>query len=131
LFVRLQSAISLFTCGGLVSVAASASPSSVAFVVTSGQGQVDGAVVHGNSTLFQGNVVQTGSATSDLIFPGGSNLLLQPGSSVKVFRDYGVLERGAATQRGSHAMFVDGIKVSSASQKGAVFVESRTGPTSE
>ena len=81
-------------------------PSSIGFVVTNGQVQVDGAVVHGNSTLFQGNVVQTGNATSDLMFPGGSNLLLQPESAVKVFREYGVLERGAAIQRGHHALVV-------------------------
>ena len=63
MLVRVQSAISLFTCGCLAAVAAS--PSSVGFVVTSGQVQVDGAVVRGNSTLFQGNVVQAGEATSD------------------------------------------------------------------
>ena len=94
MLVKLQSAISLFTCGCLVSVAAS--PSSIGFVVTSGEAQIDGAVVRGNSTLFQGNLVQAGSGTSDLMFPGGSNLLLQPGSTVKVFREYGVLEHGTA-----------------------------------
>ena len=39
MLLKLQSAISLFTCGCLVSVAAS--PSSIGFVVTSGQVQVD------------------------------------------------------------------------------------------
>jgi hypothetical protein len=121
MLVRLQSAISLFTCGCLVSVAAS--PSSVGFVVTSGQVQVDGAIVHGNSTLFQGNVVQAGDATSDLMFPGGSNLLLQPGAAVEVFREYGVLRHGAATERGAHALVAGGLKVSSLSPRGAVFVD--------
>ena len=119
--VKLKSAISLFTCGCLVSVAAS--PSSIGFVVTSGQAQIDGAVVHGNSTLFQGNLVKTGSATSDLIFPGGSNLLLQPESTVQVFRESDFLAHGAAIQRGSHALFADGLKVSSLSPQGAVLVE--------
>ena len=119
--VKLQSAIALLTCGCLVSVAAS--PSSIGFVVTSGQVQVDGAVVRGNSTLFQGNVVQTGNATSDLMFPGGSNLLLQPGSTITVFRESSVLEHGAAIQRGSHVLFADGLKVSSLSPQGAVLVE--------
>jgi hypothetical protein len=121
MLVRLQSAISLFTCGCLVCVAAS--PSSVGFVVTSGQVQVDGAVVHGNSTLFQGNLVQAGDATSDLMFSGGSNLLLQPGAAVKVFRDYGVLQHGAATERGQHILVAGGLKVSSLSPQGAVFVD--------
>jgi hypothetical protein len=122
MLVRLQSAISLFTCGCLVTLAAS--PSSIGFVVTSGEAQVDGALVQGNSTLFQGSLVQAGSATSDLMFPGGSNLLLQPGSAVKVYREYAVLQNGTATQRGSHgyALFADGLRVSSLSPVGAVVV---------
>ncbi len=121
MFVKLQSAVALFTCGCLVCVAAS--PTSIGFVVTSGQVQVDGAVVRGNSTLFQGNVVRTENATSDLMFPGGSNLLLQPDSTITVFRDYGVLEHGAAMQRGHHTLLADGLKISSLSPQGAVFVD--------
>jgi hypothetical protein len=121
MLVRLQSAISLFTCGCLVCVAAS--PSSVGFVVTSGQVKVDGATIRGNSTLFQGNLVQAGDATSDLMFPGGSNLLLQPGAAVEVFRDYGVLRHGAATERGAHPLIAGGLRVSSLSPQGAVLVD--------
>jgi hypothetical protein len=125
MLVKLQSAISLFTCGCLVSVAAS--PSGIGVVVTSGQAQVDGAVVRGNSTLFQGNLVQAGQGTSDLMFPGGSNLLLQPGSAVRVFREYGVLDHGAAVQRGSNTLVADGLKISSLSPQGAVFVAIQDG----
>jgi len=121
MLVKLQSAISLVTCGCLVAVAAS--PSSIGFVVTTGQARVDGAMVRSNSTLFQGNVVRAGDTTSDLIFPGGSNLLLQPGATVRVFRDYGLLEHGAAIQRGPHALVADGLKVSSLSSQGATFVD--------
>jgi hypothetical protein len=121
MLVKLQSAISLVTCGCLVSMAAS--PSSIGFVVTSGTVQIDGAAVRGNSTLFQGNVVRAGDATSDLMFRGGSNLLLQPGSTATVFRDYGVLEHGAAVQRGHHALVADGLQISSSSPEGAVFVD--------
>jgi hypothetical protein len=120
MLVKLQSAIALFTCGCLVSVAAS--PSSVGFVVTNGQAQVDGSVVHGNSTLFQGSLVQAGSATSDLIFPGGSNLLLQPESAVKVYGEYAVLQNGAVVQRGTHGLLADGLRISSLSAEGAVIV---------
>jgi hypothetical protein len=119
--VKLQSAIALFTSSCLVSVAAS--PSSIGFVVTNGHAQVDGAPVQGNSTLFQGSVVQAGSVTSDLMFPGGSNLLLQPDSAVKVYREYAVLQRGGAIQRGPHALVADGLKVSSLSPQGAVFID--------
>jgi hypothetical protein len=125
MLVKLQSAISLLTCGCLVCVAAS--PSSIGFVVTTGHAEVDGAVIHGNSTLFQGTVIQAGDTASDLVFPGGSNLLLQPGATVKVFREYGVLEHGAAIQRGSHPLVADGLKVSASSPQGAALVDVRDG----
>ena len=120
MLVKLQSAIALLTCGCLVSVAAS--PSSVGFVVTNGQVEVDGSVVHGNSTLFQGSLIRAGSATSDLMFPGGSNLLLQPDSAVKVYREYALLQRGAVIQRGTHELVADGLRIYSLSPQGAVVV---------
>jgi hypothetical protein len=122
MLVKLKSAISMFTCGCLVCVASS--PANVGFVVTNGEAQVAGAVVHGNSTLFQGDLVQTGEATSDLMFPGGSNLLLQPQSAVRVYREYAVLQNGVATKRGNnaYALIADGMKVSSLSPQGSVVV---------
>ena len=125
MLVRLQSAISLFTCGCLVCVAAS--PASIGIVVVSGQAQVDGSAVRGNSTLFQGSDVRTGNLTSDLMLPGGSNLLLQPGSAVKVYRQYAVLEHGGAIQRGAITLFADGLKISSLSPQGSVFVGMQDG----
>jgi hypothetical protein len=120
--VKLQSAISLFTCGCLVSAAAS--PSNIGFVVTSGQAQIDGMTVYGNSTLFQGSVVQAGDVTTDLMFSGGSNLLLQPGSAVKVYREYAVLQHGVAIQRRTqgYTLVADGLKVSSLSPQSAIVV---------
>jgi hypothetical protein len=57
------------------------------------------------------------------MFPGGSNLLLQPGSAAKVYREYAVLQSGTATQRGSHGyVLADGMRVSSLSPAGAVVV---------
>jgi hypothetical protein len=127
MLVRVQSAISLFTCGCLISAAAS--PSSIGIVVTSGRAHVDGTVVHGNSTLFQGSVVQSGNVTTDLMFSGGSNLLLQPGSAVTVYREYAVLQHGVAIQRRTHGypLIVDGLKVSSVSPQGAVVVGLKDG----
>jgi hypothetical protein len=121
MLAKLQSAVALFTCGCLFCVASS--PSNIGFVVTSGQALIDGALVRGNSTLFQGNIVRAGEATSDLMFSGGSNLLLQPGAEVRVFREYGVLEHGTAIQHGTHPLIADGLKVSSLSAQGAVLVD--------
>ena len=122
MLVKLKSAISMLTCGCLVCVAAS--PANVGFIVTNGQAKVDGAAVHGNSTLFQGDLIQTGDATSDLMLPGGSNLLLHPDSAVRVYRAYAVLQNGIATKRGSngYALVADGLKVSSLSPQGSVVV---------
>lgn len=120
MLAKLESAIALFTCGCLVCVASS--PANIGFVVTSGRAMIDGATIRGNSTLFQGNVVRAGDATSDVMFAGGSNLLLQPGAEVRVFRDYSVLEHGSAIQHGTHPVVADGLKVSSVSPQGAVFV---------
>jgi hypothetical protein len=123
MLVKVQSAIALFTCGCLVSVAAS--PSSIGIVVTRGQAQVDGAFVHGNSTLFQGSVVLAEAVTSDLMLPRGSNLLLQPGSGVKVYSEYAVLQNGGAVQRGNpgYVLVADGLKIHPLSPQGAAFVD--------
>jgi len=122
MLLRIQSALSLFTCGCLV--AAASNPSGIGIVVTNGQAQVDGTVVHGNSTLFQGSVVQADKVTSDLRFSNGSNLVLQPGSAVKVYSEHAVVQQGTVVQRGTapYALVANGLKVSSSSPQGAVLV---------
>jgi len=117
---KLKSAIALFTGSCLVCVASA--PSNVGFVVTNGEAHVDGSAIRGNSTLFPGSTVQAGSATSDLIFPGGSNLLLQPEAAVKVFRGYTVLQKGSAIQHGTQGLIASGLKISSLSSQGSVVV---------
>jgi len=123
MLARLQSAVAMFTCGCLVCVASS--PSNVGIVVTTGGAQVDGASVRGNSTLFSGSLVRAGSVPSDLMLFGGANLLIQPGASVKVYREYAVMQNGAAIQRGSHgfSLFANGLRVSNLSPDGAVLVD--------
>jgi hypothetical protein len=121
--LRLKSAVALLTCCCFTAVAAS--PASVGFIVTSGQAMIDDAVVHGDATLFQGNVVRAGDSATDLVISGGSNLLLQPGAEARVFQNYSVLERGIAIQHGSHSLVADGLKVASSGAQGAVLVEVR------
>src|SRR5579884_3548107 len=119
--LKAHSIVSLFTCSCMVCMAAS--PASVGVLVTNGQAQVDGAAVHGNSTLFQGSEVKASEITSDLRFADGANLVLQPGASAKVYRDHSELQQGIAMQRGSgHALIADGLKVSPLSANGAVTI---------
>ena len=56
------------------------------------------------------------------MFPGGSNLLLQPDSAVKVYHEYALLQRGAVIQRGSHELVADGLRIYSLSPQGAIVV---------
>jgi hypothetical protein len=118
--LRLQPAIALFTCGCLAAVASS--PASIGFVVADGA-MVDGSVVRGNATLFQGNVVRAGETASDLVLSSNSHLLLEPGAEARIYRDYGVLEHGSAIQHGTHSLVADGLKVNSLAETGAVLVE--------
>jgi len=122
MFLKLQSAISLFTCSCLISFAAS--PTDVGVLVTNGGAQVDGTAVHGNSTLFQGSQVKAGEATSNIRFSDGSTLVLQPGAAVKVYRDRSELQQGIAVQRAidGRTLVADGLKVSSSSANGSVVV---------
>ena len=126
MLVKLQSAVSLITCGCLVSLAAS--PSSIGFVVTNGQAFVDGALVQRNATLFQGSLVRADEVNSDLVLPGGSNLLLEPGSSANVYKDYAALRQGTVTERGGrYTLLVNGLRVSSLATDGAVAVGFKDG----
>jgi hypothetical protein len=122
MFLKLQSAISLFTCSCLVSFAAS--PANVGILVTNGSAQVDGTAIHGNSTLFQGSEVKAGEISSDLRFTDGSTLVLQPGATVKVYRDHSELKQGTVMQRGAsgHTLIADDLKISSLSADGTVLV---------
>jgi hypothetical protein len=121
MFLKAQSVISLFTCSCLVCMASS--PASIGVLVTNGQAQVDGAAVHGNSTLFQGSEVKASEIPSDLRFADGANLVLQPGASAKVYRDHSELQQGIAMQRGSgHALIADGLRVSPLGANGAVTI---------
>jgi hypothetical protein len=120
--LKAHSIVSLFTCSCMVCMAAS--PASVGVLVTNGQAMVDGATVHGNSTLFQGSVVKADEITSDLRFADGANLVLQPGAAAKVYRDHAELQQGTAIQRGvsGHALVADGLRVTSLEPNGKVTV---------
>lgn len=117
---NLRSAIALLTCGCMVGYAAV--PVSIGILVTDTPALVDGIAVRGNSTLFSGSVVKAISTPSSLRFADGSSLVLQPGAQVRVFRDYSILEEGAAIQRGSQKreLIVDRLTIASLSEHGAV-----------
>jgi hypothetical protein len=123
MFLRLQSAVSLFTCSCLISMA-SATPSTIGLVMTSGEVQVDGSSVRGNSAIFSGSLVSSGDANSSLQFFDGTNAVMRPGATMKVYREHSVLQQGVTMQRGvdKHAVFADGLKISGATPNAVALI---------
>jgi hypothetical protein len=86
----------LFAAGSLLVVSA-ASPS-IGFVKSSGEFHVDGSAVRGNSTIFEGAVVETNAARS-VIQLANAQITLSPDSRVRVYHDRTVLEKGSGSVR--------------------------------
>jgi hypothetical protein len=80
-----------FVAAGCLSALTAESPS-IGVVRSNGEFRVDGSTIHGNTTLFNGNLVETASARSVLQIEGVQITLL-PESRIKVFRDH--VEAGA------------------------------------
>lgn len=123
MFLRLQSAVSLFTCSCLISMA-SATQSTVGLVMTSGEVQVDGSSVQGNSAVFSGSLVSSGDAISSLQFSDGTNAVMRPGATMKVYGEHSVLQQGVTMQRGvdKHAVLADGLKISGATPNAVALI---------
>jgi hypothetical protein len=88
--------MSLFAAGSLLVVSA-ASPS-IGFVKSNGEFRVDGSAVRGNSTVFEGALVETNAARS-VIQLEAAQITLAPDSRVRVYRDRTVLEKGSGSIR--------------------------------
>ncbi len=123
MFLRLQSAVSLFTCSCLISVA-SAAPSNIGLVMTTGEIQIDGSSVRGNSALFSGSLISSGDANSSLQFSDGTNAVMKPGASMLVYREHSVLQKGITMQRGldKHTVVADGLRISGTSPDTAALI---------
>lgn len=78
---------------GSLTLAPAASPM-IGVAVAEGSFRVNGHVVTGNATLFDGNTIETGGVPSELQLDGGVRMLLAAGSRGKVYRDRVVLEKG-------------------------------------
>jgi len=123
MLLRLQSAVSLFTCSCLISVA-SATPSNIGLVMTTGEVQVDGSSVRGNSALFSGSLVQSQDALSNLQFSDGTTAIMRPGATMTVYRERSVLKMGVTMQRGvdKHPVIADGLRISGATPNAVALI---------
>src|SRR5271169_1773129 len=99
MILRLQSAIAVFTCSCLISVASSTS-TSIGLVMTSGEVQIDGLRMPGNSAIFSGNLISSENQAANLQYSDGTSAVMNPGSLMAVYREHSVLQRGITLQRG-------------------------------
>ena len=75
------------------SFAAAASPA-IGIVTASGHFTLDRSQVWGNATVFEGSVVETGSASSEVALRNGAKLQLARDSRARILADRIVLEKG-------------------------------------
>ena len=100
----LKLALSLFTGACLLGLAAS--PPSIGIVKSTGEYRVNGSPVPGNSTLFEGDIVETAAARS-VVQLGAAQFTLLPASRAHIFRDRTVLEKGSGLLAGAQNQVVE------------------------
>ena len=66
----------------------------IGLAIAEGSFQVDRSTVSGNATLFDGNVIETSMASSQLQLNNGVSMRLAAESRARVYRSHLVLERG-------------------------------------
>lgn len=120
---RSRSAISLITCWCIVSVA-SATSSNIGLVMTTGEIQVDGSLVRGNSTIISGSVIASQNEAASLRFSDGTSAMMNPGATMTVYPDRSVLQHGVTMQRGvdKHAVVADGLRISGATTNAVALI---------
>jgi hypothetical protein len=113
---------SFIAAGCLYALAASSS--SIGFVHSTGDFRVDGANIRGNSTLFDGNMIETAAARS-VIQLTGAQLTLAPESRAKVFSGRTVLEKGTGILRDTetHVLEAASLRISPAAKDSVVQVD--------
>jgi hypothetical protein len=99
------SLFSLLSCSGLVFLVAA--PPSIGMIRSMGDFQVDGSTVRGNATIFEGSTVQTTAVASTIQLSSGTEIVLEPGSRVKLYRDKSILERGAQSIKNSRGHLIE------------------------
>ncbi len=87
---------SLFVSGCLL--AATAAPTSIGSIKSSGEFRLDNSMVRGNSTVFDGDLIETTGARS-VVDLNGVQITMSRNSRAKVYRYHTVLENGTVLIR--------------------------------
>lgn len=100
-----------------------ASAPSVGIVKSTGDFRVDGSIIRGNSTVFDGNLIETTAARSTVQL-GEAQITLLPNSSAKVYRDHTVLKSGSELMRNGEKRMIEAatLQIVSAAKDGIVLV---------
>jgi hypothetical protein len=109
--------------GGCLFVA-TAAPGSIGVIRSSGDFRVDGSTVRGNSTLFDGNLIETTSARS-VVQLNSAQITLAPESRAKIYQGRTILEKGASLLRDADKHFVeaDSLQISPAAKDAVIQVD--------
>jgi hypothetical protein len=123
----LRPVMSLLVSGCLFAI--TATTPSIGTIKSPGEFRVDGNTIHGNSSIFDGNVIETEMSQS-VIELTGAQITLSRQSRVKVFRDRIVVENGGGLVRnaGKHTIEVATLRIAPASNDSLLQIE-MSGPT--
>lgn len=100
-------------------IGSAASPM-IGMAIAKGTFALDESKVSGNGTLFEGSVLQTGAASSEVRLNNGVRMLLDGSSRTKIYRDRMTLERGTGQVEGNAAYRIDAAGLQVTSPKGSV-----------
>jgi hypothetical protein len=78
----------------LISSAGIASQPAIGIVTASGHFTLDRSQVWGNATIFEGSIVETGAASSEIALRSGAKLQLAKDSRARILSDRVVMEKG-------------------------------------
>jgi len=117
----------VFLCGCLFALIGAAP--SIGVIKSNGEFRVDGAAIRGNSTLFDGNLVETATARS-VVHLAEAQITLLPESRAKVFQDHTVLEKGSGLVKDAqrHSIEAASLRIAPADKTSVLQVEV-TGPS--
>lgn len=104
-----------------------AGPASIGTVKSTGEFRVDGSAIRGNSTIFEGNQIET-TVTRSVVQLSGAEVTLLPSTRAKVYRDHTKLEKGSTLVRGSqrHVLEADAFRVTPVGENAVLHVAMAT-----
>ena len=101
-----------------------AATGSIGVIRSSGDFRVDGSMVRGNGTVFDGNTIETTTSRS-VVQLDAAQITLGPDSRAKVYRDRTILEKGAGLLRdaGTHVFEAASLRIAPAAGDAVIQVD--------